>query len=213
MLHQIQSKLLEITPKINVKTGSLRQIGRLIDVHHPQKVAHHLEQLEKKGFIKIDHKTGEVKRIKKGTAPKSNFVIIPIVGAANCGEANIFADECLEGYLKISKTILNKEQGIFAIKARGNSMNKAKIHNSRIEDGDYVVIDREHGVPKSGDYVLSIIDDMANIKKFVHNKNGTISLVSESTERHPMIVIHQNDNFMINGIVREVIKKPAVSWA
>jgi len=211
MLHPIQSKLLNIVEKINLKTNSLRQVGKLIDVDHPQKVLHHIEQLEKKGIIKIDKRNGKIKRIRKEKIQKSNFVVIPILGAANCGDANIFADEYLDGYLKISKSIINDNKNIFAIKASGNSMNKANIKEKNIEDGDYIIIDGEKRNPKSGDYVLSVIDETANIKKFFINNDETISLMSESTEKHPMIVIHSDDKFMINGIVENVIKKPKVS--
>ncbi len=211
MLHPIQSKLLNIIEKINLKTNSLRQVGKLIDVDHPQKILHHIEQLEKKGIIKIDKRNGKIKRIRKEKIQKSNFVVIPILGAANCGDANIFADEYLDGYLKVSKSIIDDNKNIFAIKASGNSMNKADIKKKNIEDGDYVIIDGEKRNPKSGDYVLSIIDEMANIKKLFVNIDETISLMSESTEKHPTIIIHQDDKFMINGIVKNVIKKPKIS--
>jgi repressor LexA len=78
-----------------------------------------------------------------------------------------------------------------------------------IEDGDYLIIDSDYRTPRNGDVVLSVIDDMANIKKYVFDEeNNQIVLVSQSTKDIPPIYIHEDDSFMINGKVIQVIKKP-----
>ncbi len=62
---------------------------------------------------------------------------------------------------------------------------------------------------RNGDIVLSIIDGMANIKRFFLDKaNNQVVLVSDSTKEFPPIYIHEDDDFMINGKVVQVIKKP-----
>lgn len=212
-MHYIQQKLLSLADQINIKRDGLRQTGRLIGELHPFKVDYHLKKLEENGFIKINKKTGEIKRIKDFNILKSHFVAIPVLGKANCGDAVIFAKEKLEGYIRVSKKIIKRDGGLIAIKASGNSMNKARIKGENIYDGDYVIVD--YGAkPENGDYVLAIIDDCANIKRLsINPKNKTISLISESTENHPTIFIHKNDYFMINGVVKYVIKKPSLSWS
>lgn len=210
-MHQIQQKILNFANELNLKRDGLRQIGRLIGEPHPFKVSYHLKKLEEKGFIKIDKKTGEIKRSRNKESQKGLFLAIPILGSANCGNANIFAEENLEGYIKVSKNIIKVGDNLLAIKASGNSMNKANVSGQNIEDGDYVIIDSKKQ-PLPNDYVLAIIDNCANIKKlFINSKNKIISLVSESTENHPQIFIHENDKFLINGVVIYVIKKPIVS--
>jgi repressor LexA len=134
---------------------------------------------------------------------------IPIVGSANCGPATIFANENIEGYIKISKSLLRKCKNIFAIRAQGLSMNQSIVNGNNIEDGHYLIIDSSDTSPSSGDVVLSIIDEMANIKKYIWDEeNNQIVLVSESTKDIPPIYIHEDDSFMINGKVIQVIKKP-----
>ncbi|MFH1544011.1 MAG: S24 family peptidase, partial [Patescibacteria group bacterium] len=119
----------------------------------------------------------------------------------------------LEGYIKVSKNIIKTGDGLLAIKASGGSMNKANIGGRSIESGDYVIVDSKKQ-PNSNDYVLAIIDNCANIKKMMlDSKNKIISLISESTENHPTIFIHENDKFLINGVVRYIIKKPTVNWS
>lgn len=207
-MHQIQRKILNFADSLNLKRDGLRQIGRLVGELHPFKVSYHLKKLEEKGFIKIDKITGAITRI-KNEKQTGLFLSIPVLGAANCGAANIFADENFEGYIKVSKHILKSNDGIIAIKARGNSMNKAVINGQNIEDGDYVIIDTMKQ-PQQNSYVLAIIDNCANIKRlFIDKKNKIISLISESTENHPAIFIHEKDKFLINGIVKGIIKNPA----
>jgi len=89
-------------------------------------------------------------------------------------------------------------------------MNRAEIDGKKIDDGDYVIIDSQNCEAKDGEVVLSVIDGMANIKKFsVDEENNQIVLVSESTQNFPPIYIHQDDDYMINGKVIQVIKKPS----
>lgn len=210
-MHAIQKKIIKITRTRNVNQMTLRQIGKLIGEEHPQKIKHHLNQLEKRGFIRFDKKRGLLEKIKRGAIKKTGFFNVPILGSANCGEATIFADENLEGYLKISGRLLKRKEGIFAIKAEGSSMNKANISGKTIDNGDYVIIDSKNKVPNNNDYVLSIIDDVANIKKFVFDKkNKQIVLLSESRANFPPIYIHPQEisKYLIGGKVTQVIKKP-----
>ena len=91
-------------------------------------------------------------------------------------------------------------------------MNRATVNGLTIEDGDYLLVDSEQTDPRNGDIVLSVIDDMANIKKYVWDEaNNQIVLVSQSTKDIPPIYIHEDDSFMINGKVIQIIKKPKFS--
>lgn len=209
-LHVIQQKLMGISEQINLQKMSLRDVGLLVDESHPQKIRHHLDQLIKKGLIAIDEKSGKVKLM---NAQKSdyndNVVAVPIYGVADCGEAKAFAEENLEGYLRISRRLVGGVRNVFALRAQGPSMNQAKIGGRySIEGGDYVLVNPNNKQPRNGDYVLSIINGCANIKKFLWDKkNDQIALISESTENIAPIYIHLSDNYMINGEVISVIKK------
>lgn len=207
-MHPIQEKLLKIISERNIGNLTLRQIGDLVQESLPQKVKHHLSQLEQKGFITIDSKNQKITRSANKVQPTDFLVSIPILGSANCGSATIYADENIEGYLKVSKRLISKLKGVFAIKAQGNSLNRADVKGKNIEPGDFVIIDSNQTSPRDGDYILSVIDNMANIKKFRNDpKNERIVLLSESTGNFNPIFIHQDDDFRINGKVIDVIKK------
>ncbi|MEY2640893.1 MAG: hypothetical protein RL150_286 [Candidatus Parcubacteria bacterium] len=208
-MHRIQEKLLQSIGSSGLTGMTLRQIGELVGEKYPQKIKHHLDQLEKRGLIKIDKATKHITRVTRGAVKDTTLLSVPIVGAANCGPATIFATENIQGYIKISKNILKKCKNIFAIRAQGFSMNKAIIDGKTIEDGDYLIIDADNKTPRTGDIVLSVIDDMANVKRYIWDEqNNQVVLASESTQHIPPIFIHEDDSFMVNGKVIQVIKAP-----
>lgn len=216
-MHRIQQELLRVAQEKNLGQYTLREIGSFIGETSPQKVKHHLLELEKKGLIKVDKARGVIKKTKqeweRSLSGRTKLLTIPILGAVNAGPAQIFAETNIGGFLKISSTLLapvaKNEHRLFALKVVGPSMNRAKIGKNRIEDGDYVIVDVTDKNVKNGDIVLSIIDGMANIKKFFLDKeHGQAILMSESTKEFPPIYIHEDDDFMINGKVVQVIKTP-----
>jgi repressor LexA len=140
---------------------------------------------------------------------KIESFLIPILGLANAGPATIFAEENINGYLKISRNNLKTKDGIFALRVKGDSMNKAKINGKNIEEGDFVLIDSNYKNPVDGDYVLSVIDECANLKRFKKDsKTKDIQLLSESkNSKHKPIHISSEDNFAINGKIILVFKK------
>lgn len=169
-------------------------------------VTQYLDSLAAKGLIM---RTGEARGIRLVEAKGDVLVSVPVLGMANAGMATVFADEYQAGFLRISKRLLKKSSNIFALEVQGNSLNRSNINGSNVEDGDWVIIDKDYQQPQNGDYVLSIIDGMANLKKFYFDKtNGQIILSSESSEPHPPIFIHPDDAYRVNGKIIQVIKRP-----
>jgi len=183
----------------------------------PQKIKHHLLQLQKKGFLQIDRARGMMERTNtepgwaKGLLEKTNRLFsIPIIGTANCGPATIFAEQNFQGFLRISSKLVGrlKPKGLYAIKADGSSMNRAEIKGKRIKDGDFVILDSDDKNAETGDAVLAIIDNKATIKKFIDDqKNGQIVLKADSSFDYEPIYLHPDDDFCISGKVIGVIKK------
>lgn len=205
-MHIIQEKLLKELNEKNLSGMTLREIGSLVGEKSAQKIKHHLTQLFKKGFIAYNPVKREIKKTQK--ISKEGFVSLPIVGAANCGPATIFAEENITGYLKVSKKLVPRGGKLFVLRAEGDSMNKANINGKNIENDDFVIVDAEQKSPEPGQYIVSIIDEMANIKKFVPDpQNKRIVLKSESTNEYLPIFIHEDDKYEISGRVVGIIKK------
>lgn len=178
---------------------------------------YHVEKLRDAGYLDKNERHSrslKAKSVNFGSflANKTpTYFSLPVLGSANCGPANIFAVEDPREYVTISADSLGKSNkgGLFIIEAQGDSMNLAKVGPKKltIEDGDYVVVDSNITTPFDGDYVLSVIDGCANIKRF-KKVDGRLALVSESksTAYKPMFLGSGHD-FMINGRIISVIKK------
>lgn len=212
-MHILQQKILELSDQVNLTDLTLRQIGGHIGEQHPQNVKHHLAQLYKKNLLRLFD--GVVSRVTE--ASEIGFYNIPVLGSANCGQAVTFANEHFESFLTVSPKVLRGKfnpKHTFAVKATGNSMNRAQVHGQPISEGDYVIIDNQARDLNfyNNKYVLSIIGGMANIKKLVIDRvNNCILLLSESKEPYAPIYIHNDDfdDYMVNGVVTEVIKRPS----
>lgn len=219
-MHTIQEKLLELSKKQNLAQLSLREMAGLIGLQDesPQKIKHHLLQLQKKGFLTIDRIKGLMERSssKPGWAKglldkKTSLFSIPIIGTANCGPATIFAEQNFQGFLKVSSKLVDrsKPDGLYAIKTDGSSMNRAEINDKKIEDGDFVIIDSQYKNPENNAIVLAIIDSKAAIKRFIDDrKNGQVVLRADSSFDYEPIHLHPDDEFTISGKVIDVVKKP-----
>ncbi|MEO6728855.1 MAG: S24 family peptidase [Candidatus Dojkabacteria bacterium] len=220
-MHKTQRKILQISQTQDISKLSLRVLGKLIGEVHPQVVKYHLNALEKAGELSLN-KIGTVSNkletlhhnnpSTKTSTRISNLIEVPILGMASCGVATQLATEQDLGVLTLSSSILNNHGEFFALKAKGNSMNRANINGLGIDSGDYVIVDKSNVTPRSGvDYVVSIINGAANIKKFyLDTPNKQIVLVSESSENNnPIhISIDDIDEYVINGVVKQVVKNP-----
>lgn len=211
-MHPTQQKLLGYLENNDSSDKTLRQIA--IDIgekQQPQLIKHHLDQLTKKGFLGVEG--GSYKLVKPFTAssPNQSLISIPILGTANCGPAELFAAENLQGYIKISRSLVPNNHKLFAMRTVGSSMNAASISGDSISEGDYVIVDPEDKDIRDGNYVLSIIDGLANIKRFFRDEDSKeIILRSESSVEAPPIVIDPNEvEYMVNGKVIKVIKQTA----
>ena len=195
-VNEVQKKLLDLAETVNLNAHTYYRLAKTLDIDHPYKVQFAIDQLVRKGKLVKNHKTGVISK-PKDDCVTDGMISIPYYGYVNCGEALVFAQDRIEGYLKItpSTVSISDFHNIFALRASGNSMNKADIGGKSVDDGDYVIARKEDNYcPKNGDHVISIIGGAANLKKFRKDtKNRQIILESESTEDLPPIVISEQD--------------------
>lgn len=213
-MHPIQEKLIQLSADHNIPAMKLADLARLVGVNSLQRVKHHREQLIKKGLLEAPERSKDTK-ILKNILGGADLISIPVLGSANAGPASLYAEGEVKGYLQVSSRLLPhsyKSAQLFALKVAGDSMNRASINNQSVEDGDYVVADARTFSPKTGDYIVSLIDGKANIKKFVDDRvNRQIALVSESSNDYPPIVISEDDgtDYLAQAKVLCVVKSPS----
>src|SRR5258708_25788991 len=109
-MHTIQEKLLHLAEKQNLADMSLREIGKHINETSPQKIKHHLLQLEKNGLIQLDRLTKVMVKTRPGIPAKNSLFAVPILGTANCGPATAYADHEAEGYHPASGKLLTTKK-------------------------------------------------------------------------------------------------------
>lgn len=165
----------------------------------------YLNALEEKGYIE---RTSEDRGILLTGVNADSFMNVPVFGMANAGAATMFADQYVEGYLRVSKRLV-KDRNVFAVQISGTSMNKAKVNGKYIQNGDFILVDAQTKEYRNGDRVLVVIDGLATVKTYRTVDGKTIALIPESTDtKHKPIFLTPEDNFVVNGIVIDVLKMP-----
>ncbi len=170
--------------------------------HSLRSVFNYLSGLEEKGYLR---RGGRVARGLELIEPSGSFISIPVLGIGSAGVPTSIAEERIEGYLKVSETLLDRRPGLFAVQAEGDSMNQAKINGKRIKPGSYVLIDPEIKEFSDGNIVLAVIDGLATIKIYRQLDERTIGLFPCSNRPgHRPIYLTDKDNFVFNGKVVDV---------
>lgn len=207
-MHPIQNKIVALLKDQWSTPLKYREIGRKIGEAYPQTVKYHIGALKESGLI-LEH--NNFLKLNTSNSTEWDFLNLPFFGLAKCWEATVFSEDLADGYIKISKQVLPIKTiaDFFLVRATGNSMDMARIgpNNKNIENGDFVVVDHTKWAARDGDYVLSVIDGCANIKRLkITPWSDQIALISESSDEYFPIIIHESDNYFVAGTVVDVIK-------
>ena len=167
-------------------------------------VVKHLEALEKKGRIQRSSKPRGIKLLE---VTDNSMVSTNILGFANAGSPMVFAEEQKVGTLRIDKSLLPVTKNVFALIIKGDSMNRRKINNARLDNGNYAIVSNNQDV-RNGDVVLAIIDNCATIKTY--RRDGMmVVLYPESTNKlHKPIYLSRHSDGIIYGKVIAVLNNP-----
>lgn len=163
-----------------------------------------VEALERKQLLTRD----ESKRIyvvkNRAFANMDNIFSMPMYGLASCGEALAYADDNVDGFLQVSKSLFRTERPaqLFAVRALGDSMN-----NAGINDNDYVVFSKyEYQGSLEEKIVVAVINGMATIKIYRRLQDGMIGLFPHSTnDRHQPIYLDESDDVLIAGVFCKIL--------
>jgi len=190
----------------------LREVGEAVGGELPQTVKYHLDILLRKGLLEKT-KNGSIRPVGSNNEI-GGLIHVPILGSANAGEALIYAEDEISGFLPVSPSMLKTRNysGLFCVIASGRSMNAANVNGVSIQDGDFVIAEKKNPFSyRNGDYIVTTFDGRANIKRFIRDHaNGYIVLQSESLDHLPPIYISEDDTdrFQIHGEVIQVLHSP-----
>lgn len=207
-MNSIQAKILEVAETKDIGAMTYYRLSKILGVDHPYKVKYAIDKLMEKKLL-TRKPDGSIEKVISGLS--RGFIKLPYYGEVNCGEATALAEDRIQSYLEVSPSIINLSNlnNLFVLKASGYSMNDANIGGNSVDDGDYIIArKRANYCPKNGDYVISIINGAANLKKFRKDvKNQQIVLESDSSEDLPPIIISEQDadNLSAYSIAAEAI--------
>lgn len=206
-MNPIQQKLLDIAKLQDITKLRRIDLVEMVNCEYPSQITHHLNQLVKRGDLV--RKDG---RLVPALSTNAGLLRIPVMGEADCGEATKYADGRIVDNLAVSPSVLKPKLSdkLYALIARGDSMNQAVVEGKTIEDGDYIIVEKKDDyVPKDGDIIVSIIAGLANVKRLRRdNERQRILLLSESRRQKDFapIVISNQDDFSVDGKVVDIVK-------
>ncbi|MCC6962530.1 MAG: repressor LexA [candidate division Zixibacteria bacterium] len=176
---------------------SVRDLQKQLKYQSPRAAAYILEKLESKGFI-IRNGRGQIRLLKdlRETESHTQTVNVPLVGSAPCG-APVLAEENIDAMIPVSVQLAKRPHRYFLLRATGDSMNKAGIHDSNL------VLVRQQQTASNGDIVVALIDGEATIKEFHRQPQAVILKPRSSNPKHKPIIL--TEDFQVLGVVQRVI--------
>ena len=175
-------------------------------------VVNHLVALENKGYI---IRTSEPRGIQLVGEQDDNveyeyLIGRPIFGYANAGTPLVSATEESLGILKVDQNLFGKKfhRNLFGLIVKGDSMNQREVNGITIEEGKYLIVDRDADV-QEGDVVVAVIDNSATVKNIsLGNKDMVVLYPESDNPKHQPIYLDASSDFLINGKVIKVLDNP-----
>lgn len=196
-LHSTQQSLLELLGAHIDDPLTIRELQERLNLSTPSLVAHHIQQLEKKGYLKRNPSNPQDYQLLK--QPEKQLVHLNLYGLAQCGpDGSILGGNVVDRIPISTKLLTFPAEEAFLVKARGDSMVPL------INEGDLVIV-RRSSVVDDGKVVVCVNDGKTLIKKF-HRDNTSVVLESANSSYAPFIA---KDDFRIEGEVKGVISSLA----
>ncbi|MBI3001929.1 MAG: repressor LexA [Deltaproteobacteria bacterium] len=184
---------------------TIEELRRALRVGSTRTVLRYLRWLEEEGDIERWAGARGLRPLRSDTSSVQTRAV-PVVGQAPAGPL-LLAEQNVNGWVQMPKTVARPGSEYFLLRVRGNSMNKAKVAGEKIEDGDLVLV-RQQTTANERDIVVALIDGEATIKRFARGPGYyVLKPDSSSTEHRPIVVDRE---FHIQGIVVRVLKRGSV---
>ncbi len=123
----------------------------------------HLAALKKKNRLRYgDKRSRTIEVIRKETEdenPGAQTMDVPLLGEVAAGKP-ILAEENWNGSIPVPLSMIRKERQYFALRIRGDSMERAGIL-----DGDTAVVEKRE-TAKDGEIVVAVVDEAVTLKRF-----------------------------------------------
>ena len=185
---------------------SMREIGDAVGLTSSSSVAHQLQTLERKGFLRRDPKRPRAMEVVMPEAddapappveiePGGSSVYVPLVGRIAAG-IPITAEEQVEDVFTLPERLVGGGD-LFLLQVVGDSMIDAAIC-----DGDWVVV-RSQSTAEKGEIVAAMIDGEATVKTFVQ-RDDHVWLMPHNPAFAPILGDHAEILGKVVAVLRSV---------
>ncbi len=189
---------------------SLTELQQLLEISTKRGVVSHLEALEKKGYIIRTSEARGIQVINEEEPVYEYLVGIPILGYANAGTPLVLAQEENLGVLQLDPNLVEKkEQNLFGLIVKGDSMNLRNINGKALEEGHFLVVQKDAEY-EDGDVVVAIVDGCATVKNIKREGDIVILYPQSDNPIHKPIYLDANTDSLINGKVIRVLDNPSI---
>ncbi len=187
---------------------SLTELQQMLDITTKRGVVNHLEALEKKGYIIRTSEPRGIQVVDNEDPVYEYLVGIPILGYANAGTPLVIAQEENLGILQVDPNLVDsKENNLFALIVKGDSMNLRSINGKDLQEGHYLIVQKDSEY-EDGDVVVAIVDGCATVKNIKREKDLVILYPQSSNPMHRPIYLNSKSDTLINGKVVMVLDNP-----
>jgi len=195
-LHLTQEKILMLLKNNIEEPLTIREIQAEISASSPSVVYHHIQQLEKKGFLRRNPNNAQDYQI-LADDPDKKIAFLNLYGMAQCGPNGTILSGNPIDRIPISTKILGfSSADAFLVRAKGDSM------VPKIKNGDLVIV-KKSDKPEDGNLVVCVNNEEVLIKKIQKIDKDTIFLTSINPAYKAILA--DKNNFKIEGIVKSVL--------
>ena len=182
-----QEKMLDIIKKYIVNHGyapTVRELCQEMNLSSTATVQVHLNNLEKKGYIKKEeskNRTIEILVDNEYEVKNELITEVPLLGKITAGNP-IEAIERPDEYFSLPSYLIPKNKDVFTLLVSGESM-----INAGILDGDIVIVERKN-TANNGEIVVAMTEDNEVTLKTFYKEDGYIRLQPENDTMEPFIM-------------------------
>ena len=176
---------------------TLKDIAEHFGLSSTATVHEHIEYLEKHEFIKRDDGAIEIilQNTEDETYEPGSAITLPIVGLITAG-APIEAIETTTETMGVPRELARRPD-CYILKVKGDSMVE-----SLIDDGDYVVVQKQD-YASDGDIIVALLDDGSATLKEYHKEKNFVRLQPRNKKYAPIKVKSIVIQGKVVGIIRQ----------
>jgi repressor LexA len=204
-----QRRVLEVIRDSVERRGyppSMREIGEAVGLTSTSSVAHQLQSLQRKGFLRRDANRPRAVEVTVPDAvddatdltdsgnDRPAAAYVPVVGRIAAGSP-VLADQVVEDVFPLPRQVVGDGQ-LFLLRVSGDSMVDAAI-----ADGDWVVV-RQQPTADDGEIVAAMLDGEATVKT-LRRRDGHVWLMPHNPAYPPI----DGDAAVVLGRVTAVLRR------